>query len=156
MNRVLACLLLASGLVPATAVAQSRECLVDAARAFDESALRAGDDNARPMPMRKWRTPVRLTFSNPSAAPNLVDLSRKGVRTIAAQSVLSYVQHGQRSLTPLDQHLIHTLYDPRLQPGMAPAPASQLACRILGERLGAAAADIDAVCRDRKGPTPST
>ena len=35
----------------------------------------------------------------------------------AAPSVLSYVNKGQRSLTPLDADLIHTLYDPRLTAG---------------------------------------
>ncbi|MBV8393418.1 MAG: hypothetical protein JOY81_09585 [Alphaproteobacteria bacterium] len=223
----------------ATAVhGQSREVLLDAARAFDESALRASDDNAKPQPIRKWMDPIKLAVSNPGAMPSLAELSRQAVKTLAAEagvtvievdgpaaganyviyldenglngqagwcwangwwdkaramtkgelrvnptrnrdadrctiheamhsfgffshphaafSVLSYVQKGQRSLTPLDKHLIHTLYDPRLTPGMAPAPASQLGCRILGGRLSVAAADIDAVCRDRKGPTPST
>jgi hypothetical protein len=72
-----------------------------------------------------------------------------------AFSVLSYVYKAQRTLTPLDKHLIHTLYDGRLTAGMPPAAASQLACRILGERLGTPVGDIEAVCRDRKGPAPS-
>jgi len=236
MNRLLACLLLAAGTMPAAAPAQSREVLADAARAFDESALRREDDNAKPMPVRKWIGPIRLAFANPSAAPALVEMSRQGVKTLAVEadiavidlvdegtanyivyfdenglrgqsgdcsakgwwdrnkviykaelrinpvrirdadrcaihepmhsfgffshphaalSVLSYVYKAQRTLTPLDKHLIHTLYDRRMTTGMAPAAASQLACRILGERLGSAAADIEAVCRDRKGPTPA-
>src|SRR5471032_2176841 len=69
-------------------------------------------------------------------------------------SVLSYV-YKRSSLTPLDIHLIHTLYDPRMTIGLKPAPASQLACRILGERLGSSADDVTAVCTDRKGPVPS-
>lgn len=72
-----------------------------------------------------------------------------------AQSVLSYVYKAQRTLTPLDRLLIRTLYDGRLAPGTALAPASQLACRILGERMAAPVVDIDAVCRDRKGPAPA-
>ena len=73
----------------------------------------------------------------------------------AAVSVLSYVHKAQRSLTPLDKNLFRTLYDPRMTVGLAPAPASQLGCRILGERLGSSPADIAAVCSDRKGPVPS-
>jgi hypothetical protein len=209
--------------------------LAEAARAFDEAALRASDDNSKPRPVRKWMAPIRLAFSNPSAAPALVEISRQGVRTIAVEagiavmdaaqgdatanyvvlfdenglrgqagdcsangwwnkdgviykaelrinpvrirdidrcavhepmhsfgffshphsalSVLSYVYKAQRTLTPLDRHLIRTLYDRRLTTGMAASAASQLACRILGERMGSPPADIDAVCRDRKGPT---
>jgi hypothetical protein len=216
------------------AAGQSRVALVDAARAFDEAALRRQDDNAKPMPIRKWMGPIKLAFANPGASAALVEISRRGVGTLAGEagievieiaapgpaanyivyfdengtrgqagdcsgngwwnnwvinkgelrinparmrdiercaihepmhtlgffshphaalSVLSYVYKAQRTLTPLDKHLIHTLYDPRLTPGMKPAPASELACRILGERMAAAAADIEAVCRDRKGPT---
>ena len=69
----------------------------------------------------------------------------------AADSVLSYV-YRRRALTPLDRHLIRTLYDPRLAPNLAAQPASQLGCRILGERMAIAGADIDAVCGARKGP----
>jgi hypothetical protein len=39
----------------------------------------------------------------------------------AAASVLSYVYKAQRALTPLDLNLIHTLYDPRMTPGLQPA-----------------------------------
>jgi hypothetical protein len=238
MNRFTACLLLAGSLMPAAATAQSREVLADAARAFDESALRREDDSAKPMPVRKWLAPIRLGFANPTAAPNLVEISRRGVKTLAieagiavvdltdndasanfvvyfdenglrgrsgdcsangwsrkngvlykgelrinpvrirdvdrcaihepmhaigffshphaALSVLSYVYKAQRTLTPLDKNLIRTLYDRRLTPGMPATEASPLACRILGERLGTSAADIEAVCRDRKGPMPST
>ena len=72
-----------------------------------------------------------------------------------AVSVLSYVYKAQRTLTPLDKNLFHTLYDSRMTVGLKPAPASQLACRLLGERLGSGAADIAAVCSDRRGPVPS-
>ena len=68
----------------------------------------------------------------------------------AAPSVLSYVNKGQRSLTPLDSDLIHTLYDPRLTAGVMPAAASQLACRILAERMKSSGPDIEAVCCDRR------
>jgi hypothetical protein len=215
----------------------ARQELADAARAFDESALRLGDNNAKPAPVRKWMGAIRIAFDNPRAAPNLVELTRTAIKTDVAEtgiavidletgdktanfvvyfdenglngqsgycfggakwdkssviyrgelrinparimdidrcaiheplhalgfsshphaavSVLSYTYHSQRTLTPLDKNLIRTLYDSRLAPGTKPAPASQLACRILGERMGAAEADIGAVCRDRKGPTPS-
>ena len=207
--------------------------LVTAARAFDESALRLGDDNARPTGVRKWTVAIALRFANASRAPGLVEPTRKAIQSIAGQtpdiavadgavdaanfivsfdeneaasgkagcqanvssksgaisrselkinpafgsaidgciihealhafgflshphgadSVLSYV-YRRRALTPLDIHLIRTLYDSRLKPGMKPAAASRLACRILGERLQATAGDIDTVCRDRKGPSP--
>jgi hypothetical protein len=221
--------------VAASAHGQLRSALADAARAFDESALRSEDNNAKPMPVRKWTDAVRLAFANPAAAPALVEVARQGIKTIAteagisvidvpdkdpsanfvvvfdenglngksgycfgsawwnksrviyrgelrlnpmrikdfdrcaiheplhsfgflshphaADSVLSYVTHAQRTLTALDRDLIHTLYDSRLTPGMPPAPASRQACRILGERLRASAADIAATCNDRKGPT---
>ncbi len=237
MTRLFPCLLLAFGLASGVAAAQSREALVDAARAFDESALRAGDDNARPMPVRKWMAPIRLSFANPRAASTLVDPATQGIKTIAAEagvvvvvvgendstanflvhfdenglngksgycfgsawwdkgrviyrgelrlnptrirdfdrcaiheplhsfgflshphaalSVLSYVNKAQRTLTPLDSNMIRTLYDQRMIPGMASAPASQLACRILGERMRSSAADIEAVCANRRGPTPT-
>lgn len=236
MNRLLGCLLLSASF-SGIAQAQSRETLADAARAFDESALRANDDNAKPMPVRKWMSPIRLAFANPGAAPGLVDMATQGIKTVAAEagvvvsvltandstanflvhfdenglngksgycfgsawwdkskvinrgelrlnptrirdfdrcaiheplhsfgflshphaalSVLSYVNKAQRTLTPLDSDLIHTLYDPRLAPGLLAAPASQLACRILGERMRSSATDIEAVCRDRRGPTPT-
>jgi hypothetical protein len=228
---------LATLLAPAAAAAQSREDLVTAARAFDESALRQKDNNALPMPVRKWTAPIRMVFDNPSAMPNLVEPTRLAIKYEAAEakldvidivdradpsanykvlfdenglsgdagscfgsfwwnkswqitraelrinpirirdidrclyhepmhtlgfgshphaalSVLSYVYKAQRTPTPLDLHLIHTLYDSRLTPGLKSRPASQLACRILGERLGSPAADIEAVCRDRAGPKP--
>jgi hypothetical protein len=231
----LAVLLLTALLSATGAGAQSRDDLATAARAFDESALRNGDDNAKPMPVRKWTGPIRLGFANASAAPNLVELTRAAVKSNAAEagvdivdlpdrdtsanhvvffdenglrgvsgdcvsqfwtkqfaivraelrinptrtrdvdrcavhesmhafgfishphgavSVLSYVYKAQRTLTPLDKHLFHTLYDPRMTIGLKPAPASQLACRILGERLGSNADDVAAVCTDRKGPVP--
>jgi hypothetical protein len=233
MKRLLTCLLLAA--LPGIAAAEPRELLAGAARAFGESALRLGDDNAPPTAIRKWREPSRLGFDNPSAHPDLVPISRRAVSLIAAEagvtvidqpagsdanfvvffdengmagktgscfvntwwkssaihrgelrinparmrdidrctlheamhafgfkshphaadSILSYTYHGRRALTPLDLHLIRTLYDDRITIGMTPAPASRLACRLLGERLGAASADIEAVCRDRKGPTPA-
>jgi hypothetical protein len=228
------------GLVLAVAVStaaqgQSREALVDAARAFDESALRLSDDNAKSAAVHKWAQPIRLGFDNPGAAPNLVDITRQSIKTIAAEagvvvvdlkagdttanyivyfdenglngqsgycwarnwwknwvvnrgelrvnpirirdidrcatheamhsfgfnshphaavSILSYVYKAQRTLTALDRDLIRTLYDARLTPGLKPAAASQLACRLLGERMGSSASDIDAVCSDRKGPMP--
>jgi hypothetical protein len=229
--------ILLTALLSATgAVAQSRDDLATAARAFDEAALRNSDDNAKPMPVRKWIGPIRLGFANASASPNLVELTRAAVKSNAAEagidvvdllggdttanqvvffdenglrgvsgdcvsqfwtkqfaitrselrinptrtrdvdrctvhesmhafgfnshphgavSVLSYVYKAQRTLTPLDKHLFHTLYDPRMTVGLKPAPASQLACRILGERLGSSADDITMVCTDRKGPMPS-
>jgi hypothetical protein len=210
--------------------------LAEAARAFDEAALRAGDDNSKPRSVRRWTAPIQLAFANPSAAPALVEITRQGVKVIATEagigvsdaaqrdttanyvvffdenglraqagdcsatgwwdnkgaiykaelrinpvrirdidrcavhepmhsfgffshphsalSILSYVYKAQRTLTVLDQHLIRTLYDSRMMTGMATVPASRLACRILGERLGASAADVEATCRDRKGPTP--
>ena len=207
--------------------------LTTAARAFDESALRLGDDNTKATGVRKWNVAIALRFANASRAPGLVEPTRKAIQVIAGQtpdiavadavvdeanfvvrfdenesasgkngchanvsskswaisrselkinpafgasidgciiheamhafgflshphgadSVLSYV-YRRRALTPLDIHLIRTLYDPRLKPGTKPAAASQLACRILGERLQATASDIDTVCRDRKGPSP--
>jgi hypothetical protein len=238
MNRLFTLPLLAASVAIGTAHAQSREVLIDAARAFDESALRADDNNAKPMPVRKWMSPITLAFANPGAAPVLVDVATQGIRTIASEaaiavtvaaandatanfvvyfdenglngksgycfgsarwdksrviyrgelrlnptrirdfdrcaiheplhsfgflshphaalSVLSYVNKGQRALTPLDVNLIHTLYDPRLTPGMPPGPASEMACRILGERMRSPAPDIEAVCRDRRGPTQGT
>jgi len=214
--------------------AQSRQALVDAARAFDESALRADDNNARPMPVRKWMGTVRLSFANASTAFGLVEPSRQGIKTIAAEagvavvdlaggdtsanfvvyfdenglngrsgycfgsarwdkakvitrgelrlnptrirdfdrcaihepmhsfgflshphsaeSVLSYVFKGQRTLTELDRYLIRTLYDPQLVPGMPAAAASQTACRILAKWLKSPSADSDAVCNNRSGP----
>jgi hypothetical protein len=237
MIRLLLGLLVSVGLASGSAQAQPREALAEAARAFDESALRASDDNAKPMPVRKWMAPIRLAFANPTAASSLVEPSTRGIKTVAAEagvavvvladndatanfvvhfdenglngksgycwgsawwdkskviykgelrlnptrirdfdrcaiheplhsfgflshphaapSVLSYVNKAQRTLTPLDVHLIRTLYDPRLTPGMAPAAASQLACRTLGERLGSSAGDIEAVCNSRRGPTPT-
>ena len=235
MTRFLICLLLAATPLPAAAQVPSRDVLAGAARAFDESALRLGDDNARPTSIRKWREPIKLAFDNASTHPDLVPITRQAINLIAveagvtvidlptreggnfvvyfdengvngkagycfanswwkswainraelrinptrmrdidrctvheamhafgfnshphaADSILSYTYHGRRALSPLDLHLIRTLYDPRLTPGMRPAPASQLACRLLGERLGSSAGDIEAVCRDRKGPTPA-
>ncbi|MEI7872156.1 MAG: hypothetical protein WCK95_08555 [Alphaproteobacteria bacterium] len=228
--RAIVCIL---ALLPTAALADARDDLAGAARAFDEAALRLSDDNAKPTSVHKWMAPIRLSFDNPGAAPNLVELTRRSVKAIAAEagvvvvdletrdttanfivyfdengtngksgycfaqswwkswalshgelrvnptrirdidrcatheslhafgfnshphaadSVLSYTYHGRRTLSPLDVNLIHTLYDARLTPGLKPAPASQLACRILGERMGSSPSDIDAVCRDRKGP----
>jgi hypothetical protein len=72
----------------------------------------------------------------------------------AADSVLSYVS-SRSALTKVDHALIRTLYDRRLAPGTAPAAASRTACRILGETIGAAPADIAAVCAARPGPRRS-
>jgi hypothetical protein len=217
-------------LLPIAARAQSRDALIEAARAFDEGALRANDDNAKPMRVRKWTSPIRLAFRTPGAAPGLVRPTGNAIRAIAAEagvivldvaigdspnfavsfdenessgqrncfsqswskkggiyradlkvnpayassidaciiheamhafgfishphaadSVLSY-GYRRRALTALDRHLIRTLYDPRLAPNLAAQPASQLACRILGERLAVSGADIEAVCSARKGP----
>jgi hypothetical protein len=215
-------------LVSAEAQGQS---LIEAARAFDEAALRRADDNARPTPIRKHTGPIRLAVRRTGMAPSLVEPSRQAVRSVAseagvtvidveddgsatfiitfdenelssgrlgcsaqtrtdknwsityndlrispahpsvdrcmvheamhafgfnshphgADSILSYVIR-RRDLTPLDRHLIRTLYDPRLPPGMPVVPGSQMACRILGERLASPAADIETACRDRKGP----
>jgi hypothetical protein len=73
------------------AVAQSRQALADAARAFDESALRAEDNNAKPMPVRKWMAAIGLSFANSSAAPGLVEPSRQGIKTIAAEAGIAVV-----------------------------------------------------------------
>jgi hypothetical protein len=218
-------------LLPIAARAQSRDALIEAARAFDEGALRANDDNAKPMRVRKWTEPIRLAFRTPGAAPGLVRPTGDAIRAIAAEagaivlevaigdspnfvvsfdenesssgkrncfaqywskkggiyradlkvnpayassigaciiheamhafgfsshphaadSVLSYV-YKRRAMTALDRNLIRTLYDPRLASDLAAQPASQLACRILGERLAVSGADIEAVCSVRKGP----
>lgn len=74
----------------------------------------------------------------------------------AADRVLSCTFHATRTLTVLDKNLIHTLDDTRMTPGMKSGPASHLACRILGEHMGSPQSDMDAVRRDRTGPTPST
>ncbi len=66
-----------------------------------------------------------------------------------ADSILSYV-YNRRDLTKLDEFLIRTLYDRRLSPGMARLVAAKTACRILGEKMSASVADIDAVCAERK------
>jgi len=221
---------------PTGAMAQTRRDLVNAAHAFDDSALRLDDNNAKPANVRKWTSPIKVAFTNPGRGSSLVEPARRALRQIAEQaniavvdvepndvsvnftvtfdenesaqgkrncftriwwhgnsavyrgelkinpassnldnciihetlhafgfishphsadSVLSYV-YKRPTLTPLDVNLIRTLYDPRLTLGMKPAPASQLACRLLGERMKAAQADIDAVCADRKGPVPAT
>src|SRR6185436_3440118 len=97
MNRLLACLLLASTVAASPVLAQSREALAEAARAFDESALRSDDDNSRPMPVRKWTGPIKLAFSNPNAAPNLVEISRRGVKTLATEAGLEVIDLGDTS-----------------------------------------------------------
>src|SRR5471032_890210 len=84
--------LLLTALLSATgAGAQSRDDLATAARAFDEAALRNSDDNAKPMPVHKWTGPIRLSFSNPGAAPNLVDLTRAAVKSNAAEAGIDVV-----------------------------------------------------------------
>jgi hypothetical protein len=67
----------------------------------------------------------------------------------SADSILSYV-YNRSDLTLLDRHLIETLYDRRLRPGMPRTDAAKQACRILGEKMTASAADIEAVCPLRK------
>ena len=94
MNRLLVCLVLAGTVAASPALAQSREALAEAVRAFDESALRSGDDNAKPMPVRKWTGPIKLAFSNPNAAPNLVEISRRGVKTLAVEADLEIIDLG--------------------------------------------------------------
>jgi hypothetical protein len=223
-------------LLSAAAQAQSRDDLATAARAFDESALRSDDDNAKPIAVRKWTTPIKLAFRNAGGSPGLVEPIRRAIRAIAAEtgsvavtdveagdaaanyvvnfdenessegkrncyarawwtawaitradlkvnpasgssidvciihealhsfgflshphaadSVLSYV-YRRRALTLIDINLIHTLYDPGMKPGLRPAPASQLACRILGARMASSGPDIEVVCTGRKGPVPS-
>jgi len=86
VTRLLGCLFLAASLASGPEQAQSRETLAEAARAFDESALRSNHDNTKPMPVRKWMAPIRLGFANPGAAPGLVDLARQGIKTIAAEA----------------------------------------------------------------------
>src|SRR5262245_18757306 len=90
-GHLLGCLLLAGSLVATDALSQSREALADAARAFDESALRADDVNAKPMAVRKWAGPIRLVFVNAGAAPGLVEESRRGVKTITAEANIAVV-----------------------------------------------------------------
>jgi hypothetical protein len=89
-------LLIALLVVSCTASAQSRQALADAARAFDESALRADDSNTKPMLVRKWMAPVRLSFANASAAFGLVEPSRQGIKTIAAEAGISVVDLADR------------------------------------------------------------
>jgi hypothetical protein len=67
----------------------------------------------------------------------------------SADSILSYV-YNRSDLTLLDRHLIETFYDRRLRPGMPRTDAAKQACRILGEKMTASAADIEAVCPLRK------
>ena len=75
----------------------------------------------------------------------------------AALSVLSNTYKGKRTLTPLDLRLIHTLYDDRL-------PAGNETGRSIAESvpafwasvLGSSAADIVAVCTDRKAQCART
>lgn len=219
---------------PFSATAGGRDELAALSRAFDDSALRNDDDNAKPASVRKWTNPIKLAFKNGSRAPSLVEATRRAVAAVAAEtgsivvtdaaaddetanftvsfdenesasgkrncyarvwykswvinraelkinpaygssidgciihesthafgllshphgadSVLSYV-YKRRALTAVDVLLIRTLYDPRLKVGTKPAAASQLACRILGERTQTPAADIEAICIDRKGPS---
>ena len=123
-------------------------------------------------PNRKLRTllTIVLSISDDGSEPRYdgESMARKGIVAVsinyrlnvfgflshphAADSVLSYVQNAQRRLTALNVHLIHVLYDPRLAAGTPAGPASQQACRLLGERMRSAAADIDAVCSKRSGP----
>lgn len=63
----------------------------------------------------------------------------------AFRATSTSVAHSRRST--------RILYASRLPVGTRPAAASQLACRILGEPTLTAAADIEAVCTDRKGPS---
>lgn len=67
----------------------------------------------------------------------------------SADSILSYV-YNRSDLTVLDRRLIETLYDARLQPGMARAKAAPIACRILAEKMAVAATDAEMVCSQRK------
>lgn len=67
----------------------------------------------------------------------------------SGDSILSYV-YNRSDLTTLDRLLIETLYDRRLTLGMPRAVAAKTACRILGEKMSTPAADIEAVCSQRK------
>src|SRR5262249_36108484 len=60
--------------------------LATAARAFDESALRLGDDNARAIGVRKWNAAIALRFANANRAPGLVGPTRKAIQGIAGQT----------------------------------------------------------------------
>jgi len=60
--------------------------LTTAARAFDESALRLGDDSARAIGVRKWNVAIALRFANASRAPGLVEPTRKAIQSIAGQT----------------------------------------------------------------------
>lgn len=68
------------------AIAQTRDDLATAARAFDEGALRSDDNNAKPIAIRKWTAPIRLAFRNPGGAPGLVEPTRQAIRAIAAET----------------------------------------------------------------------
>ena len=130
---------------------------------FDENGLhgRAGDCSAQNWLRKDWAirrgelriNPTRIRDIDRCATHESMHAFGFNSHPHAALSVLSYVYKAQRTLTVLDRNLIRTLYDARLTPGLKPAPASQRACRILGERMGSSLADIEAVCRDRKGPT---
>lgn len=65
------------------AKAGPRDALAEAARAFDESALRDDDDNAKPSSVRKWMTSLRIAVRNGNGAPRLVQPAIKAVRAIA-------------------------------------------------------------------------
>lgn len=65
------------------ASAASRDELAEAARAFDEAALRIDDDNTKPVAPRKWLVPIKLAVRNPGKSPGLVAPALKAIRTIA-------------------------------------------------------------------------
>src|SRR5579883_1969334 len=65
------------------AAATPREELADAARAFDEAALRSNDDSTQQLFVRRWPGPFKLAVRNGSRSPSLVAPSIKAVRAIA-------------------------------------------------------------------------
>ncbi|QQS13373.1 MAG: DUF2927 domain-containing protein [Rhodospirillales bacterium] len=71
-------------------------------------------------------------------------------------SVLSYTHANQSQPTEADRVLIETLYDKRLKPGMSPAAAAPIACRVIAEKLDSSPAETESVCGAREMVTVSS
>jgi hypothetical protein len=82
-------LVLTLALAPGTAAAGPRDDLTEAVRAFDEAALRLGDDNSQPTGVVKWTGPLRVAVRYGSRAPGLVQPSLAAVRVIAETAGLA-------------------------------------------------------------------